>query len=110
MCTSKLDRTDCLKPSAFAVSLYTPIGNCPNKYSPESFVTDVCLSPVAVCSATTVAPGTNPPDASLTAPPSSPVFICPNAGGLQSIKQPMRVIAMQAGLPICRNRCTHFAA
>jgi hypothetical protein len=38
------------------------------------------------------------------------VFICPNAGGLQSIKQPMRVIAMQARFAICRNRFTPFSA
>ena len=108
MCTSILGSTDCLKPCALAVSLYTPIGNCPNKYCPESFATDVYLSPLAVCSATTVAPGTNPPEASLTVPPSSPVFIWPNADGLYNIKNPMRMITMQACLAAWRSGIPHL--
>ena len=37
--------------------------------------------PLAGCVAVTVAPGSTPPELSLTTPPISPVFVCPPAAG-----------------------------
>src|SRR5665213_1111790 len=77
-CTSTFDTTVCLKFVAFTFKEYVPMGSWGSRYWPELLVAVVNVFPVWACSATTVAPGSDPPKASCTPPVISPVFICPN--------------------------------
>src|SRR5262245_5909705 len=71
-------RTCCLKPDNSAVTSYAPTGRAGLRELPVSLVIIVRVSPLSVCFAVTLTPGTSPPPASRTTPDMVAENSCPN--------------------------------
>jgi hypothetical protein len=93
-----------LNPVRETSTVYGPVGNSPNEYDPDPFVTVVRLKPLFSFLTVTVAPGTTPPVLSVTVPRRLAVILWAEDGAANATRKIVRQIILRIG-----RRLTSFA-